>query len=68
MQANSWRHTIFHFNLSVWICTVWKGREKITENWISWEQKELFRWNRLFFIVFEGLSFGEEIIYSGHKF
>ena len=24
---------------------MWKGREKATKIWISWEQKELFRWN-----------------------
>ena len=37
-----------------------KGREKITKIWISWEQKGLCRWNeKTFFIVFEGLSFGE---------
>ena len=37
-------------------------REKITQNWISWERKELFRWNKKKnFIVFEGLSFGEKI-------
>ena len=36
-------------------------REKI-KIWISGEQKELFRWNKkTFFIVFEGLSFEEEI-------
>ena len=31
-----------------------------TENWISQEQKQLFRWNKTSFIVFEGLSFGEK--------
>ena len=43
MQANSWHHKLFHFHLSFWIWKVWKGREKITKNWISWEGKELFR-------------------------
>ena len=61
MQVNSWHHKLFHFHLSLWIWKVWKGREKITKNWISREQKELFRWNRKHFIVFKGLSFGEKI-------
>ena len=45
MQANSWDHKLFHFNLSFWIWKVWKGRE-ITKIWISPERKELFRWNK----------------------
>ena len=60
MQVNSW-HKLFHFHLSFWIWKVWKGREKITKNWISRKRKELFRWNKKhFFIVFKGLSFGEK--------
>ena len=35
-----------------WIQKVWKGREKITKNWISREKKELFRWNKKHFSVF----------------
>ena len=32
-----------------------------TKLWISWEQKELSGWNKKhFFIVFQGLSFGEK--------
>ena len=46
MQANSWHHKLFHFHLFFWIWKVWKGRGKITKNWISQEQKELFRWNK----------------------
>ena len=42
MQTNSWHHKLFHFHLSFWIWKVWKGRERITETWISWERKELF--------------------------
>ena len=37
-------------NNSMSICPIesgkWKGREKITKNWISWERKELLRWNK----------------------
>ena len=29
--------------------------------WKSQEWKELFRWNKAFFIVFEGLTFDEKI-------
>ena len=31
-----------------------------TKIWISRERKELFRWNKKHFSVFEGLSFGEK--------
>ena len=38
-----------------------RGEDRNTKIWISWERKELFRWNkRAFFIVFEGLSFDEQ--------
>ena len=45
MQANSWRKLLY-FCLSFWVWKVWKRREKNTKIWISWEQKELFRWNK----------------------
>ena len=48
-QANLWYHKLFHLHLPFWIWKVWKGREKITKIWISWEQKELFRWNKKLF-------------------
>ena len=61
MQVILWHHELFHFHLPTWIWKVWKGREKITNVWISRERKELFRWNKKhFFIVFKGLSFGEK--------
>ena len=43
MQTNLRDHKLFHFHLPFWIWKVWKGREKITEIWISWERKKLFR-------------------------
>ena len=46
MQASSWHHKLFHFHLPFWSKIVWKGREKITKNWISRERKELLRWNK----------------------
>ena len=49
MQTKSWHHKFFHFYLPFWIWKEWKGREKITKNWISREQKELFRWNKKHF-------------------
>ena len=49
MQANSWHHELFHFHLPFWIWKMWKRREKITKIWISWERKELFRWNKKHF-------------------
>ena len=52
MQANSWHHKLFQFHTSFWIWKVWKGREKITDIWISREQKELFRWNEKHFSQF----------------
>ena len=45
MQANLWHHKLLYFHLPFWMWKVWKGREKISKIWISWEQKELFRWN-----------------------
>ena len=58
MQVNSWHHKLFHSSLSFWIWTMWKEREKIAIYGISLEEKE--RWNKSFFIVLEGLSFGEK--------
>ena len=52
MQANWWQYKFFHFLLPFWIWKVWKGREKITKTWISWERKELFRWNEKHFHSF----------------
>ena len=38
-----------------------KGEDEKTKVWVSGERKELLRWNwKTFFIVFEGLSFGEK--------
>ena len=38
-----------------------RGEDKYTKIWISWERKELFRWNKKhFFIVFEELTLGEK--------
>ena len=37
-----------------------RREDESTKNWISGEWKEILRWNKkYFFIVFEGLSFGE---------
>ena len=52
MLANSWHHKLFHFHLSFLIWKVWKGRVKSTKDWISWEQKGLFRWNKKHFSYF----------------
>ena len=46
MLVNLWYHELFYFHLSFWIWKVWKLREKITKNWIYWELRELFRWNK----------------------
>ena len=50
MQANLCHHKLFHSHFSFWIWEVWKGREKITKNWISREWKELFRRNKKHFL------------------
>ena len=48
-----------------------RGDDGNTKIWISRERKELFGWNKkTFFIVFEGLLFGEKQKFyknSGHK-
>ena len=49
MLVNSWHHKLFYFDWPFWIWKVWKGREKNTKTWISWERKELFRWNKKHF-------------------
>ena len=39
-----------------------RGEDENTKIGISWEWKELFRWNKkTFLIVFEGLSFGKKL-------
>ena len=53
-------------NYSTSICPFESGKngkeaEKNTKIWISRERKELFRWNKKHFSVFDGLSFGEKI-------
>ena len=52
MQANWWHYKLFHSHLSFWIWELWKGREKITKILMSWERKELFRWNKEHFSYF----------------
>ena len=47
--------------MSFWIWKKWKERGKNRKIWISQERKELFRWSKKHFSVFEGLSFGEKI-------
>ena len=37
-----------------------RGEADNPKIWISSEGKELFRWNKTFFLVFEGLSFSEK--------
>ena len=46
--------------LKQWLTGKKREEDENTKFWISQEQKELFRWNKKFFIVFEGLSFGEK--------
>ena len=46
MQANLWHYKLFHFRLSFWIWKVWKRMKKNSKIWISWEQEELFGWNK----------------------
>ena len=41
-----------------------KREDENTKIWISWEQKDLFRWNKNIFYSFEGLSFGEKWIFD----
>ena len=60
-----WRHELLRFilvqALRQWLTGRERGEDENTKMWISWERKELFRWNKTTsFIVFEGLSFGEK--------
>ena len=52
---------IFNHPLKQWPTGRKIGKDRNTKNWMSWERKELFRWNKKHFIVFEELSFGEKI-------
>ena len=52
MQANSWHHKLFHFKFPFWTWKVWKGSKKSSNIWISWEQKEPFRWNKKHLLSF----------------
>ena len=57
-------HDIINYTTS--ICPFESGKsgeeeEKNTKIWISQERKELFRWKKKHFSIFEGLSFGEKI-------
>ena len=63
MQAmTSWHHKLFHFHWSFWIYKVWKGKEKIQKiGYLENEKRFSCKIKKLFFIVFEGLSFGEKI-------
>ena len=56
-------HDITNYSTSV--CPFESGKcgkedEKLQITWIHQEWKELFRWNKKHFSVFEGLSFGEK--------
>ena len=61
MKANSWHHKLFDFHLSIWIWKAWKGRKKNYKNLNISRTERAFsiKW-KTFFIVFEGLSFGEK--------
>ena len=62
--ANQSWHKLFHFYLSFWIWKIWKGREKLNT---SRTKRPTLMKQKAFFIVFEGLSFGEKIKNSGYK-
>ena len=46
--------------LKQWLTGKKRGEDEYTKVWISGEQKELFKWDKKQFSVFEGLSFGEK--------
>ena len=46
VYASQWHHKLFRLPLSCWIWKVCKGKDIVTKIWISWEQKELFQWNK----------------------
>ena len=53
MQGSSWHDKLFHLYFSFWIWKVWKGTKLQNLN--------ASRTERVFFIVFKELSFGEKI-------
>ena len=60
---------IFDRPLKQWLTGRKKGKDRNTKKWISWDEKELSRWNAKHFSVFEEMSFGEKRIdeNSRHK-
>ena len=55
MQGNSWHHKLFHIISYSFVLLNLKSAEmkgKDTKVWITWEQKELFRWNKKHFPLF----------------
>ena len=65
MLLSSYSETVVRFildqDLKQWLTGRKRGKDRNIKSWISWEQKELLRWNKkTAFIVFEGLSFGEK--------
>ena len=63
MQDSLSHHKLFHFHLSPFeFEKCGKEGKTLQKTWISQEGKELFRWNKkIFFTVFEGLSFDEKV-------
>ena len=59
-----WHHKLWDFfinqPLKQWLTGEKRGEDENTKIRISRERKELFRWNKKHFSVFEGLSFGEK--------
>ena len=57
MQVNSWHH---NYSTSIGPFESWSIAERTTVKkiWLSQEQKELSRWNKIFLLIF---SFGEKI-------
>ena len=59
MQTNL-HHKLFHFHLSFCIWKLWKGRKKL-QKFEYLKNKKSFLDKKTLFIVFEGLSIGEQI-------
>ena len=61
MQASSWHHKLFHFHLFIWIWKVWKGRGKITKEYLKNEKSFLDEIKNIFH------SFWRVIIWWNNK-
>ena len=61
MQANSWHRKLFHFHFAFWNWKCRKEEKKLQKFEYLKNEKNFLDELKIFFIFFEGLSFGKKI-------